>query len=399
MLFDKLKIQLSISMILRLLEDRIREAAHQMPVVSVTGPRQSGKTTICQKIFPDYLYTNLENPKTRAFALEQPEQFLGQGGRGMIIDEAQYAPELFSWIQVRVDETRRNGEYILSGSQNFLMLEKITQSLAGRVAVLRLLPLGLEEIRYTEYFPKTALEFVFTGGFPRIYDQSVPLDLFFSSYLQTYLERDVRQVVNVGDLDQFQQFVRLCAGRVGQLFNQSELGNALGVSHPTIKKWFSILQSSFIAFSLPPHFRNFNKRIIKTPKLYFYDTGLACFLLGIRSPEELEVHFARGALFENFVISEFIKNFTTKTFYQPFYFWRDRTGHEIDLLLDLGSRLIPVEIKSSQTIKTGFFKNLDFFNQLSGNDPALSMIIHAGDTDQKWSKGHILPWNKIPTEF
>jgi len=232
-----------------------------------------------------------------------------------------------------------------------------------------------------------------------LYEKELDKDIFFPSYIQTYLERDVRQLTQVGDMEQFQRFLGICAGRIGQVFNQSSIANELDVSHTTVKRWFSILQTSFIAFKLPPYFKNYNKRIVKSPKLYFYDTGLACYQLGINSVSQLEKHYARGALFENFIIVEILKNFNNSGKRQLLYYWRDKTGHEIDLLLDLGSRLIPIEIKSSHTIKTEFFKNLDFFNQLSGNDPELSMIVHAGDTEQKWSKGRVLPWNKIPTEF
>lgn len=386
-------------MVNRIIADQIHAALRQMPVISLTGPRQSGKTTLCRELFPDYFYANLEHPETRAFATEDPKQFLLQGKKGMIIDEAQYVPELFSYIQARVDETRQNGEYILSGSQNFLFMEKITQSLAGRVAIFHLLPFSLRELKNTDYFPSNPFEYILKGGYPRIYDQQVDLKIFFPSYIQTYVERDVRQLVQVGDLQQFQLFTRICAGRIGQLFNQSAIANETGLTHPTVKRWLSILQTSFITFTLPPYFRNFNKRLIKTPKLYFYDTGLACFLLGIRSVSELETHYAKGALFENFVISEIMKNFYNQGRLQPLYFWRDRTGHEIDLLIDAGGRMHPIEIKSGQTVQPLFFKNLDFFNQISGNDPERSMVIYAGDLNQKRTKGQVRSWDNVPADY
>ena len=317
----------------------------------------------------------------------------------MIIDEAQYAPELFSFLQVRVDKTKRNGEYVISGSQNFLVMEKITQSLAGRVAIFHLLPFSLNELKDTNYFPLNAFEYILKGGYPRIYDQSVELNVFFSSYIQSYVERDVRQLVNIGDLQQFQLFTRICAGRVGQLFNQSAIANQTGLTHPTVKKWMSILQTSFIAYTLPPYFRNFSKRLIKTPKLYFYDTGLACYLLGIRTAKELETHYARGALFENFVISEVMKNKYNRGDHEPLYFWRDKTGHEIDLLIDVGGKMHPIEIKSSYTFHTKYFKNLDFFNKISNNDPNLSTVIHAGSTNQQRSKGQVRSWDNLPDKF
>ena len=386
-------------MIRRDIGTKILNTVKQMPVISITGPRQSGKTTLCKQLFPTYLYANLENPETRAFALEDPKQFLLQSQSGMIIDEAQYAPELFSYIQARVDETGRNGEFILSGSQNFLFMEKITQSLAGRVAIFHLLPFSLEEIKESKYFQADPFSFILNGGYPRIYDQNVDLSVFFPAYVQTYVERDVRQLVNIGDLQQFQLFTRICAGRVGQLFNQRSIANELGITHPTVKSWFSILQTSFIAYTLPPYFRNFNKRLTKTPKLYFYDTGLACYLLGIRSTEELMTHYAKGALFENFVITEMMKNFYNQGSLQQLYFWRDRTGHEIDLLVDVGGNMYPFEIKSSQTIHADYFKNLTFFNKISGNEPTLSTLIYAGNLNQSRSKGEVRSWSNLPVQL
>lgn len=383
-------------MVKRQIADKIRSTAQQMPVVSITGPRQSGKTTLCRTLFSDYFYANLENPETRAFAQEDPKQFLLQGRQGMIIDEAQYVPKLFSYIQVRTDETKRNGEYILSGSQNFLLMEKITQSLAGRVAIFYLLPFSLEEIKHTDYAPSNPFEYILKGSYPRIYDQEVDLSVFFPSYIQTYIERDLRQLVNVSNLQQFQLFLRICAGRIGQLFNQSAIANEVGLTHATVRKWQSLLQTSFITYTLPPYFRNFNKRLIKTPKLYFYDTGLACYLLGIRTADELNTHYAKGALFENFVITEVMKNFYNRGILQSLYFWRDRTGNEIDLLVDIGGQLHPTEIKSSQTIHPNFFKNLHYFNKISENEASLATLIYGGDLNQNRSNGNIKSWNNIP---
>lgn len=386
-------------MIERKLAVQIRQVVDQMPVISITGPRQSGKTTLCQQLFPDYFHANLENPDVRAFALEDPRQFLLQGKGGMVIDEVQYAPELFSYLQVRVDQTRRNGEYILSGSQNFLLMEKIAQSLAGRVAIFHLLPFSLDELRDTDYFPRGPYDFILKGGYPRIYDQNVDLNIFFPSYVQTYVERDVRQLINVSDLQQFQLFVRICAGRIGQIFNQSAIANETGLSHPTVRRWLSLLQTSFIAHTLPPYYRNFNKRLTKSPKLYFYDTGLACYLLGIRTVEELETHYAKGALFENFVLVELMKHFYNQGTLQPLYFWRDRTGHEIDLLIDIAGKMHPIEIKSSTTLHSAFFNNLKFFNKISSNDPSLSTVIYAGTANQIRSQGQVRSWDNLPQFF
>ena len=383
-------------MIQRHLATRIRDAAAQMPVVSVTGPRQSGKTTLCRQLFPGYFYANLEDPETRSFALNDPRGFLAQGPNGMVIDEAQYAPLLFSYIQVLVDEQKQNGAFVLSGSQNFLLMERITQSLAGRVAIFYLLPLSFHELQPTDFATISAWQLILNGGYPRIFDQGVDLNLFFSSYLQTYVERDLRQLIQVSDLQQFQLFTRLTAGRVGQLFNQSAIATEAGLSHPTVKKWFSLLETSFIAFTLPPYFRNFNKQLVKTPKVYFYDTGLACYLLGIRTVGELETHYARGALFENFVIVEALKSFYNRGIRMPLYFWRDRSGHEIDLLFDTGGHLHPFEIKSGQTIQPDFFHNLAFFAGISGLDTAETALIYGGDLQQARSQGKVVGWRGFP---
>jgi hypothetical protein len=381
-------------MIQRQLATRIREAAAQMPVVSVTGPRQSGKTTLCRNLFPDYFYANLENPETRTFALEDPRAFLAQGPAGMVIDEAQYAPQLFSYIQTIVDEKKQNGAFILSGSQNFLLMEHITQSLAGRVAVFYLLPFSCGELQAAEFGAESVWELILRGGYPRIYDQGVDLNLFFSSYVQTYVERDLRQLIQVSDLQQFQLFTRLTAGRIGQLFNQSAIATEAGLSHPTVKRWFSLLETSFIAFSLPPYFRNFSKQLVKAPKVYFYDTGLACYLLGIRSASELQTHFARGALFENFVIAEALKGFYNRGIRMPLYFWRDRSGHEIDLLFDVGGKMHPVEIKSGQTIQPDFFQSLAYFAALSGMDPSQTALVYGGELNQKRSQAQVIGWQQ-----
>ncbi|HFA50635.1 MAG TPA: ATP-binding protein [Bacteroidetes bacterium] len=383
-------------MIQRHLTEKIQFLATKFPVISITGPRQSGKTTLAQAAFPGYAYANLENLPTRKFAKENPEEFLTQSETGLIVDEAQYVPELFSYIQVRVDETRRNGEYILSGSQNFLLMEKITQSLAGRVAIFHLLPFSMKELKGTEFELASPLEYISKGFYPRIYDQDVPVDIFYPSYTLTYLERDVRLIQNVGDLDLFREFVELCAGRIGQLFNQSSIANDAGITHPTVKKWLSILKTGFQVFTLRPYHQNFRKRIVKTPKLYFYDTGLACSLLGIQSPGELANHWARGALFENFIIVELMKQFYNRGRRPRFYFWRDKTGHEIDLIVDQGTTIHPIEIKSGTTLNTSFFKNLDYFNRISENDPKLSYLVYGGSENQNRSRANVRGWASLP---
>jgi hypothetical protein len=367
-----------------------------MPVISITGPRQSGKTTLTKQAFPHYDYTNLEHLPTREYARENPIGFLRQYPNGLIIDEAQYVPELFSYIQIEVDQSRQNGMYILSGSQNFLLMEKITQSLAGRVAVFNLLPFSLQELKETEYQLHNPFEYIVKGFYPRIYDQNTPIDVFYPSYLLTYLERDVRLLKNIGDLAAFERFVRLCAGHIGQIFNQTSLSNDTNFSQPTIKSWLSVLETSFVAFLLPPYYRNFNKRLLKTPKLYFYDTGLACSLLGIRTAVELENHPMRGPLFENFVVVEHMKQMLNQGQRPNCYFWRDNSGHEIDLLIEHASRLFPIEIKSSQTLKTDFFKTLEFFQKISETPPEQSYLVYAGSENQSRLLAQARSWDNLP---
>lgn len=380
----------------RQLGEKIRDIAGKMPVVSITGPRQSGKTTLAKQIFPEYEYANLENPLTRQFARDNPFRFLQQNERGIVIDEAQHLPELFSYIQIHVDNTRRNGEIILTGSQNFLLMEKITQSLAGRVAIFNLLTFSARELTGTAYEEKDAFDYIYRGLFPRIYDQQTPPDVFYPSYIQTYVERDVRQVQSIGDLAAFERFLQLCAGRVGQIFNQSAIANETGVSAPTIARWMSVLQTGFVAYLLPPFFNNFNKRITKTPKLYFYDTGLVCSLLRIRSAAELNQHFARGALFENFIVNEVMKNQLNKGIRPDLYFWADSAGNEIDLIVQQGQQLSPIEIKSADTLRPDFFKNLELFQKLSGTAPDDCYLIYQGTENQDRSNGKVRGWRGLP---
>lgn len=383
-------------MIPRLLSDKIRQLAARMPVISMTGPRQSGKTVLARQLFPQYRYVNLENPEQRAYAQNDPAGFIRSYPDGVVIDEVQYAPDLFSYIQVRVDETRRNGEFVLTGSQNFQISARIGQSLAGRAANVYLLPFSIEELRQGGLLPADYETLIVRGSYPRIYDQQVEPEDFYPSYIENYLERDVRQLVQVADLGKFQLFIRLCAARTGQLFNQSAIAIEAGVDANTVKRWLSILETSFIAFRLPPYFRNYNKRLLKTPKLYFYDTGLVCSLLGIRTPEQLDNHFLKGALFENFVIVETIKQFHHRGIRPLCYFWRDNTGNEIDLLIEDGARLYPVEIKSGRTLHEDFFKNLQFFHKISGNPLEHGWVIYGGSEQQTRSYGNVAGWERMP---
>ncbi|MEK6733928.1 MAG: ATP-binding protein [Pseudomonadota bacterium] len=378
------------------LSTHIQQLSKDYPVVTVTGPRQSGKTTIVKSLFSEKPYISLENIDEREFAKQDPKGFLNQFKSGAILDEAQYAPDLFSYIQTRVDNNQKPGEFILTGSQNFLLLEKISQSLAGRTAILHLLPLSYAELK--PYKQLSLDEFICSGGYPRIHANNLNPNIWIKNYINTYIERDVRQIKNITDLSKFQLFIRLCAGRIGQLVNYSSLGNETGIDTATVKAWLSILQTSFIIFLLQPHHNNFNKRLVKQPKLYFYDTGIASYFLGIKRPEDLLIHYMRGNLFENFVINELIKFQYSQGNEHNLFFWRNNHGNEVDIIIDQGTELIPIEIKSSQTINHSFYTGIKYWQSLSKTNT--SYIIYGGDTNRIHSDGiTLLGWkdiNKIP---
>jgi len=388
-------------MITRHLAKAVKRAAREYPVVSMTGPRQSGKTTLVRSVFPGHDYVSLENPDHRAFAVEDPRGFLDQFDGSVILDEVQRVPDLFSYIQGLVDEDDRHGRFILTGSQNFLLLQRISQTLAGRCSVLHLLPLSRAELmnrpiidvaRIGRTRGKKTLrdsgshstddlfDMMWKGSYPRIWDKKLRPQAWLSSYYQTYIERDVRDVLHVGDTEMFGRFVRLCAGRCGQLLNLSSLASDCGVSHSTARRWLSILESSFLVVLLRPHHRNFNKRMVKSPKLYFLDTGLLCYLLRIRSAQDLLVHANRGAIFEAWVISELIKSYHHLGLDSDIYFWRDSAGHEIDLMIDHGDQLVPIEIKSGQTIGSDFFKGLDYWRSLAEKESSPAILVYGGDS-------------------
>lgn len=371
--------------------------AKKFPVVSITGPRQSGKTTLCKNTFKKYSYVTLENPDTRAFAQQDPKGFLNTFSGKLIIDEAQLLPELFSYIQGIVDENNVPGQFILTGSQNFLFLEKISQSLAGRVYVFHLMPFSYSEIK--SKISSDLNKVIFYGGYPRIFDANISPPDFFPSYIQTYLERDIRNLIYLRDLNLFNSFLRYCAGRIGQLFNASALSTELGVDIKTIQNWVSILEKSYVLFKLHPWHENFNKRIIKSPKLYFYDTGLACNLLGLRSSDDLEFHFAKGPLFENFVILEMLKSKLNRGEPSNMFFWRDSHGNEVDLIEHFGKKQIVTEIKSSKTIKNDFFKLLDWYEKVATKYHIEKQLVYGGNENQKRSGVKVLGWQNSTTHF
>jgi predicted AAA+ superfamily ATPase len=379
------------TMIQREIIKQIKVMAKKMPVISITGPRQSGKTTVAKMCFPNYDYVNLENPDTLEEAKSDPRLFLTRFKAGLIIDEIQRLPELFSYIQTISDERGNTGEFILTGSQNFLLSAKIAQSLAGRVFVTHLLPFSISELQSTDFHVDNYSSYIFKGFYPRIYNRDIAPRLFYSSYIQTYAERDLRQIITVSNLFLFQKFMRLAAGRVGQLLNYSNIATELGIDLKTVKSWFSILETSFIVFFLQPHYQNFSKRLVKMPKLYFYDTGLVCSLLGIKKQNDIDVHWAKGALFENMVIADLMKNYHNRAEMPPLYFWRDNTGNEIDCLIDEVQNIKSIEIKSSTTTNNDFFKGLNFYKKL--NETSVPYLVYGGLENKTRKEAKIVSWN------
>jgi hypothetical protein len=372
--------------------------------VFLTGPRQSGKTTLARSCFPDFLYLSLEDLDHQRHAQDDPRGFLArlETAGGAILDEVQRVPDLFSYLQGFIDD-RRGGPLVLTGSQHFLLSERISQSLAGRVALLELMPLSVAELTARTSLkpgeldaplpPKPALaldELLMRGMFPRIHDRQLDARAWMDGYVRTYVERDVRLLSNVGDLEAFTRFLSLCAGRTGQLLNSSSLASDAGVSHVTTRRWISLLEASYVIALLRPHHQSFSKRVVKSPKLYFLDTGLLCYLLGVRGAGDLGTHPLRGSVFECFVLAELCKQFLHHGERPPLFFWRDTHGHEVDVVIDLGSRRLPVEIKSGATVAASAFAGLDFFCGVSGDDGGL--LVYAGDESYARGNHRVRPW-------
>jgi hypothetical protein len=367
----------------------------KFPVLAVTGPRQSGKTTLLKELFADYRYVSLENPNTRSFALEDPIGFLNQYDQKVIFDEVQRVPELFSYIQGWVDNSKQMGQFILSGSQNFHLLNNITQTLAGRVALFKLLPLDFTELKANGLLENAYTQASVKGFYPAIFDRDIDPVVFYANYIQTYLEKDVTELLNIRDLKLFRTFLSLCAGRAGQLLNFSTLANECDISHVTAKAWLSILESSYIVFLLQPYHQNFNKRLVKTPKLYFYDTGLLNHLLGIRTADELTENRLKGNIFENMVLAEYQKKNHHLYLHQDYYFWQDSNAHEVDLLLKKNQGFSIFEIKATQTITSGLFKEMDRFEEIAAPAEVSKTLIYGGDENEKRTKYNVIAWKNI----
>lgn len=382
-------------MIKRTAHSTLLRLAQGFPIVAITGPRQSGKTTLAKSAFPDKPYLSLEDPDIRAIAESDPRRLLQNYPDGAILDEAQRVPQLFSYLQTHVDADLKPGMFVLTGSQQFGLLSGITQSLAGRVGVVQLLPFSLAELQNADRLTEKVDDILYRGYYPPLYDRKFSPGDWFAGYVTTYVERDLRQLINVRDLSIFQRFIRMCAARTGQLLNLSALASDCGITHNTAAAWISVLEASYIIHLLRPHYRNFNKRLVKMPKLYFCDVGLAAWLLGIRKNEEMAFHAHRGSLFENMVVIEFLKQCWNNGEPSNLFFWRDSKGLEIDLLLENRTGLVPIEIKSGATIASDYLDNLKKWSVMSAGQELPAWLIYGGNNKTVSGVTRIVPWNGI----
>lgn len=386
-------------MIERQLTNKLLQLSEKFPVITITGPRQSGKTTIARAVFNKYDYVSLENLDTRILAKEDPKGFLQNYPNNCIIDEIQHVPELLSYIQTIVDEEKVKGRFILTGSQNLLLSANISQSLAGRTAVTKLLPLSQFELKkLPSYKPISYEEIIYTGSYPGIYNDNISPQDFYSAYIETYIQRDVRQIQNIRNLTTFTSFLKLCAGRTGQILDYSSLASDAGVSANTAKEWISVLEASYILFTLQPYYKNFSKRLIKSSKLYFYDTGLASYLLNIKDEIQLSTHYLKGSLFENFIILELLKNRFNNGLPSDIYFWHDNKKNEIDCIVD-GIKPYALEIKSGKTFTKDFIKMKKFWDKLSNTDESYFNLIYGGDESFKFLETETYSWRNMDQFF
>lgn len=384
-------------MIRRKITEKLLQLAEKFPVITITGPRQSGKTTLVKSVFESYSYVSLENPERRFIAKSDPQGFLNQFNGKLIIDEIQYVPELLSYIQEIVDNSGIPGHFILTGSQSLMMLENVTQSLAGRTTIFKLLPFSLSELENSPYFDKGSSYqyWIYKGFYPGIYDKNIDPKDFYPAYFETYIQRDVRQIQNIRDLDLFTNFVRLLAGRTGQILDFTSISNDTGVSVNTIKGWLTVLQVSHLIFKLQPYYKNQNKRIIKSPKIYFTDPGIISFLLNINSPDQVSNHFLKGGLFENLIIAEILKDRYNKGMTPNLYYYRDNNKNEIDLIIEGAEKLDIIEIKSGQTFSQEFLKSLIFWDKNFREIKSDRYLIYGGTISQNYQNVRILSWRDI----
>lgn len=382
-------------MIPRAATPTLKRLAKGFPVIVISGPRQSGKTTLAKSVFSHKTYVSLENPDERAFALEDPKHFLQRFPDGAILDEVQRCPELLSWLQGLVDERSIMGDFVLTGSAQFDLMAGITQSLAGRAARVELLPLSATELAAAQQAPADLNTALFQGGYPALYDREVFAQDWFANYISTYIERDVRQLIALRDLSQFQTFVKMCAARSGQLLNLTSLGADCGVSSVTAKHWLSVLEASYIVTLLQPHYRNFGKRLVKTPKLYFCDVGLAAWLLGIRDVSTLDTHAARGALFETYVVSELTKQRLNAGKPRDLYFWRNSAGNEVDVLIESAQGLQAIEIKSGSTFASDWPDGLKKWQKFAGDESIQPTLVYGGNQSYVRDGLQVWGWQDI----
>ncbi|CAG0946589.1 hypothetical protein ANRL1_03122 [Anaerolineae bacterium] len=381
-------------MITRNAEQTIRTLLRGFPIVTLTGPRQSGKTTLARAVFSDRPYASLEDPDVRLAAQDDPRSFLGRFPDGAVLDEVQRCPALLSYLQTIVDADGRMGLFILTGSQQFGLMSGITQSLAGRTAFVELLPFSIPELDRAGRLPADTDTMLLTGCYPPLYDREVPPSAWFAAYVTAYVERDVRQQLKIQDLETFQRFVRLCAGRTGQLLNLSSLATDCGITHNTAKAWISVLEASYLVFMLRPHHVSFNKRLVKMPKLYFYDVGLVSWLLGIRTVEQLETHPLRGNIFETFVLAELMKARLNRGERPNLHFWRDSNGNEVDVIVEQASKLMPVEIKSGRTVTPNSFAGLEKWSTLAGDSAVTPTLVHGGEESFRHKGVKVVGWKE-----
>ncbi|MFA6183739.1 MAG: ATP-binding protein [Parcubacteria group bacterium] len=376
-------------------EDTILKLLKKYPAVALVGPRQSGKSTIAKNILKNYPYYSLEDLDEREFATSDPRGFLERFKNGGIIDEIQKVPELISYLQSFLDNKKNKSPIILTGSAQLTLLSNISQTLSGRVAIIELLPLAYVEIKKMSVAPKSLEKLFHTGLYPKLYKEKINPNDWYYDYVKTYLERDVRDILKVHNLGTFQKFLKMCASRAGQILNFSSLANDCGISHSTAESWFNILEATYIVIRIQPHHQNFSKRLIKSPKLYFYDTGLLCFLLGISSADDLKTHSFRGAIMENWVANEIVKSKCNAHKPNGIYFWRDNKGIEIDFVMEQGTKLYPIEVKSGKTINTDYFKNILYWSKLAGNKAKNGAVVYAGNENQTRTDFEIYGWKSI----